>query len=299
LPPGPDNGLPEPGNGETEDDETDAAAEEPASSRTDSAVGRPTHLDVTAAPAPKNPTNANKQAGPERSSRETSPSTEGESKRVADRKAKAEAQRVQAERVEAIVRAISTKQSRIGKNERANIPLWIAIGVDLSRLKHAAGKGWAKRARELGYHPREASRYQKIGEAWGHRIGTIGSDLLAKLPADLKMLERICQIPWEQLGDFLGAKEDVERIEGSDGKPRRWDRKRLADEVNARIGEAPRPPRPPLRERIFGSFARTAWKAASALQISNSERMSFNVLRFELRNVLDDVIDELEATTGP
>jgi hypothetical protein len=281
LPPGRANVLPEPDD-ESEDDETDAAAEEPAYTQTGSVVGRPADLDVTPTPSQENPTNANRQTGSRRLSR----------------KAKAEAHPGQAKRVAAIVRAIQTKQVQIGKNERANIPLWVAIGVDLIGLKREAGKGWLKRARELGYHPREASRYQKLGETWGEKIGTIGSDFLAKLPADLKVLERICHIPLEQLGDFLGAKENAEAIEGSDGKPRRWDRKRLAAEVNAWIGEAPRPPRPPSPERIIQSFERAVSTTASALQRSNTDGVSFNELRDRLHSVLDEAIDQLEATSG-
>jgi hypothetical protein len=242
---------------------------------------------------------ADRQARPKRSSRKTSPKTEDASKRAADREAKAEAQRAQAERVEAIVRDILTKQSRIGNNERANIPLWVAIGVDLIGLKREAGKGWLKRARELGYHPRQASRYQKLGETWGDKIGTIESDFLVKLPADLNVLERICQIPFEQLGDFLGAKENAEAIEGSDGKPRRWDRKRLAAEVDAWICAAPRPTRPPSPERIVQSFQRAVSKTALAFRQLGTEGVSSNDLRDRLHDILDKAIDQLEATSGP
>jgi hypothetical protein len=299
FPPDRANVLPESDNGKPEDDETDAATDELASSQTDSVVVRPSDLDVTPAPGPETPANAKTQARPKRSSRKTSPNTEGASKRAANQEAKAKAQRAQAEKVEAIVRDILTKQSRIGKNARANIPLWVAIGVDLIRLKREAGKGWLKRARELGYHPRQASRYQKLGETWGDTIRPIGSDLLAKLPADLKVLERICQIPVEQLGDFLGAKENAEAIEGSDGKPSRWDRNRLAAEVDAWIGAAPRPPRPPSPEQIVRSFERVVSKTASALQRSNTEGVSFNELRARLHGVLDKAIDQLEVPSGP
>jgi hypothetical protein len=324
LPPNRANMLPESDNGEPEDDETDAVVEELASSQTDSVVGRPTDVDVTPTPGPETPANAykqarpkrssrktspntegaskraaNKQARPKRSPRKTSPNTEGESKRAADSAAKAETERAQAKRVAAIVCAIQTKQAQIGKNESVNIPLWIAIGVDLIGLKREAGRGWLERARELGYHPRQASRYQKLGETWGDKIGPNGSDLLAKLPADLKLLERICQIPFEQLGDFLVAKENAEATEGSDGKPRRWDRKRLAAEVDAWICAAPRPTRPPSPERIVQSFQRAVSKTALAFRQLGKEGVSSNELRDRLHGILDEAIDQLEATSGP
>jgi hypothetical protein len=299
LPPDRVNVLPESDNGEPEHDETDAAGGGPAYTQTDSVVGRPADIDVTPAPGPETPANANKQARPKRSSRKTSPNTAGESKRAADREAKAEAQRAQAERVESLVRAIQTKQTLIGQSEGAIIPHLVAIGVDLIALQREAGKGWLKWARQLGYHPREASRYQKLGETWGEKIRTIGSDFLAKLPADVKLLERICQIPFEELGDFLRARENVEAIEDSDAKPRRWDRKNIAAEVIAWIGQPPRPPRPPSPEQIVRSVERAVSKMALALQRSNTEGVSFNELRARLHGVLDKAIDQLEATSGP
>jgi hypothetical protein len=299
LPPDRFDVLPEPDNGEPEDDETDAAAEVPASSQTDSVVGRPADLDVILAPDPENPANADNLAMPKPSSRKRSSKTEGESKRAADREAKAETQRAQAKRVEAIIRAIQTMQAQIGQNERANIPHLVAIGVELIVLQREAGKGWAKWVRHLGYHPREASRYQKLGETWGDKIGTNGSDFLAKLPGDLKMLELISRVPFEQLGAFLVAKEAKEAIEGSDGKLRRWDRKRLAAEVNAWISEAPRPPRPPSPERIIRSFERAVSKTALAFRQLGTEGVSSNELRARLHGVLDEAIDQLEATSEP
>jgi hypothetical protein len=289
------NVLPGSENGEPEDDEPDDVAKEPASSQTASVVGRLADLDVTPAPGPKSLANAKKQARPKRSSRKASPNTEGESKRAADRAAKAETERAQAERVEAIVRAIQTKQTLIVTSECAIIPHLVAIGVHLIALKRAAGKGWLTWARQVGYHPREASRLQKIGAAWGEKIGTIGSDFLAKLPADIKLLERICEIPFEQLGDFLGARENVEAIEGSGGKTRRWDRTNIAAEVNAWLGQPPSPPRPPSPERIVRSFERAASKTASALQRSNTEGVSFNELRARLHGILDKAIDQLSG----
>ena len=110
------------------------------------------------------------------------------------------------------------------------------------------------------------------------------------------MLERVCQIPVEQLEEFLNGKDASERDEV---KP--WDRKRFAKEVNAWIGKAPRPPkpRPPSPDRIVQSFERAVSKMASALQRSNTEGVSFNELRARLHGVLDVAIDELEATSGP
>jgi hypothetical protein len=293
FPPDCANVLPEPDNGKPEDDGTDAVAEEPASSQTDSIVGRPADLDVTPAPGPETPANGNKLARPKRSSRKTTPNTEVASKRAADREATDKAQRAKAERVEDIVRAIQTKQAQIGRNERAIIPHLVAIGVHLIALQHEAGKGWLKHVRQLGYHPREASRYQKLGASWGEKIGTIGSDFLAKLPTDLKMLEQICRVPVEQLGAFLGAKEDAEAKEGSDGKPRRWDRKRLANVVNDWIGEAPKPPRQPSPEQILVSLDRALSKMASALEQSNAQDGSSNGLRARLHHFLVEAMDEL------
>ena len=134
LPPDRADVLPEPDNGEPEDDETDAAAAEPASSQTESVVGRPADLDVTPAPGPETPANANKQARPKRSSRKTAPNTEVASKRAADREAKAKAQRAQAEKSSRLS-AHPDQTGEIGKNERTIIPVWVGIGADLIGLK--------------------------------------------------------------------------------------------------------------------------------------------------------------------
>jgi hypothetical protein len=272
--------------GEPEDDETDAAAE-PASWQTESVISPPADLDVTPAPGSETPANANNQARPKRSSRKTSPNTEGASKRAADKEA-------QAKRVEAIVRAISNKQARIGKSERVNIVVSIEIGVALIELKREAQKDWAKRARELGYHPRAASRLQLLGRMWGDWIGPNGSDLLARLPADIKVLERVCRIPVEQLEEFLDGKDASERDEA---KP--WDRKRLAKEVNDRIGEPARPSRPPSPEWIVQRFEQAVSKMALDFRKLGTEGVSSNELRAQLHGVLDEAIDQLEATSGP
>jgi hypothetical protein len=174
----------------------------------------------------------------------------------------------------------------------------VAIGVDLMTLQSEAGKGWAKWARQLGYHPREASRYQKLGKTWGDKIGTIGSDFLARLPGDLKVLERLCQVPFQDLGDFLSAKEESEANEGSDDKPSRWDRKRFLAEVNDWIGEAPRPPRPASPEQIIRSFERAVSKTALAFRQLGTGGLSSNKLRAQLHGVLDKAIDQLETTPG-
>jgi hypothetical protein len=207
--------------------------------------------------------------------------------------AKAETKRLQAEKVEATVRAIQLTQERIRENDRAIIPHMVVLGVHLSKLKDLAGRGWARRARELGYHPREASRYLLLGRMWGDQIGTIGSDLLAKLPADIKMLERICQIPLGQLAEFLAAK-DVSEKEGGE----KWDRTRLANEVKARTGEPEKPPRPSSPDRVVRSFRRAVSKAASSLRRSETGVASVDELRAQLHGALDEAVDELEATLG-
>ena len=165
LPPDRADVLPEPDNGEPEDDETDAAAEEPASWQTESVVGRPADLDVTPAPGPETPANANKQARPKRSSRKTSPNTEVASKRAADREAK-ESQRPRPRES----RRLSAHLDQTGEDRQERARQHPRLGRHRRRSHRAqelAGKGWAKRARELGYHPRAASRLQLLGRDVG------------------------------------------------------------------------------------------------------------------------------------
>jgi hypothetical protein len=207
--------------------------------------------------------------------------------------AKASTERARAEEVHDLVRRIRIHQDEIRANERKNIPILVEIGVLLIELKREARRDWGKRARDLGYHPREASRYLKLGARWGDQIRTIGSENLESLPAEIKMLEQICQLPPERLGDFVARKKATEKEE-----EQKWDRKRVAHEVQAFLGEPCTPPRPVTPDRIVQSFGRAVSRTVTALKRLDVGAARSPDVQHRLRAILDEAFDDPEDTPG-
>src|SRR5262245_60240497 len=105
--------------------------------------------------------------------------------------------------IQQIKEQIKSEQEKIHRTEGSAIASKVQIGVQLNKLQAAAGRTWTKTARELGYHPRAASRLQKLGSSWLAQIGTEGSEILNRLPADEQKLEWLCRLSEEQLRQLL------------------------------------------------------------------------------------------------
>src|SRR5262249_54779605 len=94
-------------------------------------------------------------------------------------------------------------QEKINQHEGSTVARLIRIGALLIKLKTQAGRAWTKKAKELGYHPRTASRLQEVGGSWFVEIGTEGSDFLQGLPIDLQKLSWLSPLHREQLEKVL------------------------------------------------------------------------------------------------
>jgi hypothetical protein len=176
-----------------------------------------------------------------------------------------DAKKVQATRVDSIVANIKREQDLIAKNEHAIVPAIVRIGVHLAELRREAKKDWAARARKLGLHSREASRYILLGEKWGAQIGTTGSDLIGRFPPDIKILEWVCRLPFEDLTAFLKARDEDER---GLREIRKWDRPRYISEVQELLNEPKRTRKPAPSDRALNSFKKAAEKAVAASRAS-------------------------------
>jgi hypothetical protein len=102
-----------------------------------------------------------------------------------------------------VVEQIKGEQEKIHRTEGSAIASLVQIGVLLIQLQAAAGRTWTRTARELGYNPRTASRLQKLGSSWLAQIGTAGSEILNRLPADIQKLEWLCRLSEEHLRQLL------------------------------------------------------------------------------------------------
>jgi hypothetical protein len=129
-----------------------------------------------------------------------------------------------------LIGQIQAEQVKFDRNEGPLVANLIRIGTLLSELKPLAGRTWTTTARELGYHPRAASRLQKIGRRWQAEIGTEGSERLARLPPDPQKLEQLCRLSPEQLERLLGELDC-----------KKADRKKVADAVKEVLGEEASP----------------------------------------------------------
>jgi hypothetical protein len=107
--------------------------------------------------------------------------------------------------IKRFVEQIKGEQEMIHRTEGSAIASKARIGVLLNELQAAAGRTWTKTARELGYHPRAASRLQMLGSSWLAQIGTNGSEILNRLPADEQKLEWLCRLSEAQLRQLLEA----------------------------------------------------------------------------------------------
>jgi hypothetical protein len=180
------------------------------------------------------PVTANELAGPANPTNRKPRTKEGPAKRPADRKAEKGAEgrstsrTSQQSEITKIRAEIRAEQQKIDRNEGNVIASWIAIGERLAALQAASGRTWGKQLEGLGYHPRVASRLQKLAKAWGGKIGRIASDLLPQLPADLNKIETLCRLDQEQLRDLL-RNINCKKISRRD----------LVAEVRAALGEEP------------------------------------------------------------
>jgi hypothetical protein len=110
-----------------------------------------------------------------------------------------------------LVAGIRAAQARIDQDEADAIVEQVRIGRLLVDLQKLAGRQWTALVRELGYHARTASRYQKLGASWwADRIGTQGTDWCTGFPPDLQKLEWLCRLSDEQLRALL-AKLDPKK----------------------------------------------------------------------------------------
>jgi hypothetical protein len=143
------------------------------------------------------------------------------SKQTASRKPSVESQAA----VTTLVEQIQARQRQIDENEGGTVANLIRIGALLIQLQAAAGRTWAETAKGLGYHPRAASRLQLLGRSWlADEIGTKGSDLLSRLPADPQKLEWLCRLSRPQLEELL-----------TDLDPKKATRRAVADAVKAML----------------------------------------------------------------
>jgi hypothetical protein len=106
-------------------------------------------------------------------------------------------------KLEQLIRDIEAEQSKVARKEGEIVSNLVRIGALLVDLQTAAGRTWTERVRSLGYHPRAASRLQKIAFRWRDEIGTLGSDFLTRLPGDPQKLEWMCRLSREQLAALL------------------------------------------------------------------------------------------------
>ena len=193
-------------------------------------AGRPRRY---ARPRIGSPCHRKQEGAPQEAAGKKPPNKESAAKRAADKKAKepkAEAKRAQAEKVEEIVRAIQPKQGKIGKNEREHPQLGRA-SASSSSPSGARPEGWAKRARELGYHPA-----RRAATSCWERSGGIGSEPLVPIswrscPPTSRCSSGSARSPGSNWATSWGRRRPRRR-----GRTRSWDRKRIGDEVNARIG---------------------------------------------------------------
>jgi hypothetical protein len=102
-----------------------------------------------------------------------------------------------------LIEQVRSEQSKIGQDEGRTVSCLARIGALLNEIQIVAGRTWTKLVAELGYHPRAATRYQRLGASWIARIGTTGSEFLNHLPSDIQKLDWLCRLTPEQLRVLL------------------------------------------------------------------------------------------------
>jgi hypothetical protein len=115
------------------------------------------------------------------------------------------------DKLEKLIRDIKTEQSKMAQKEGDIVSNLFRIGALINELQNAAGRTWTKQVQKLGYHPRAASRLQKIASSWQGEIGTLGSEILPRLPNDVQKLEWLCRLRREQLETLL-ARLDLKKV---------------------------------------------------------------------------------------
>jgi hypothetical protein len=107
------------------------------------------------------------------------------------------------DKVTALVGQIREEQQGIDRNDASTVVNQIRIGSLLIRLKAESGWTWTRTVREIGYHPRAASRLLRLGTSWLAGLGTAGSEFLHRLPTDLQKLDWLCRLTRTQLEQLL------------------------------------------------------------------------------------------------
>ena len=185
--------------------------------------------------------------------------------------------------VQEVLNKIRAEQGKLDRSEGAIVPIMVAIGVHLCELKKCSGRQWGNSVRELDYHPRAASRLQKLAGTWWREIGTIGSDLLAKLPADPQKAERLCRLSREQLETFL-AKEDCKKL----------NRKQIKDAVKAILGEYDEPKTQTCGD-VAKSIERSFVRMKDKIEVWSQQQQPGDDERSQIQDLLASGITELTA----
>jgi hypothetical protein len=186
------------------------------------------------------------------------------------------------EAVDDLVKKVRNEQKKIRDHEGGVVLNLVNIGALLIRLQDAAEESWIKTARDLGYHPRTASRLQKLGASWWAEIGTEGSDLLRRLPPDAQKLEWLCRLSRDQL---LALPKRAKSKEAN--------RKEVIDAVKDVLGELTVDPRP-IRRNLVKDAERFVFRLQAALAGNGGVVPDREVLE-RLRAVLADGVAQIEA----
>ena len=105
----------------------------------------------------------------------------------------------------AIFNQVKIAKDKLAASEGAYVPALINFCVKLANLRVKAKRDWETCLDKLRMCPR-AARYVKVGKSWWND-GTLGSDLMTKLPADVQKLEWLCRLDNERLEQFLGERD--------------------------------------------------------------------------------------------
>jgi hypothetical protein len=156
------------------------------------------------------------------------------------------------------------------------------IGAELVELQKAESltktPNWTKHVKGLGYNPRDASRYQNLGQHWGGKIGTLGSEILGLLPLDIQKLDWICRLPLEDLPGFLKATDC--RKEGRD---------RVIAAVKTALNDTEtRRTRPRSPDQLIRSFGKSAEKVVAKLEQLEMDVSEAVAMRAKLHDVLEE-----------
>jgi hypothetical protein len=182
----------------------------------------------------------------------------------------------------ALLGQIQKAKQMSDRHEGGSVVLQVKEGILLAKLKAMVRRKWTEHVSEIGYHSRAASRLLKLAATWWRtEIGTKGSDLLQRLPADPQKLEWLCRLTREELQDLV-AKTDcrkatrkevidlVKKFNGTPAKPRPKARgltrlRKAADRVVTTLNELDGEDNNPRMTRLRATFADAAEKMQAAL----------------------------------